>query len=140
MKQHARVMPMIYVDPVEDARAFYVDKLGFAHQMGMLGKDGRLDFCTVTREGAQVMLMRPMEEMAGTSPAAASRPVEFYIEVSDVDGYFDDLAAKKVKAETELTNQWWGDRTFTIRDPFGYKIWFYQNVGEPELPAGAKVF
>jgi hypothetical protein len=30
-------------------------------------------------------------------------------------------------------------RTFTVQDPFGYQIWFGQNVAEPKLPAGAKV-
>ena len=48
MKQPAQLMAMIYVDSVEDARLFYVDKLGFTHMMGMLGKDGLLDFCTVS--------------------------------------------------------------------------------------------
>ena len=38
MKEAAQLMAMIYVDSVEEARAFYVDKLGFHHMMGMLGK------------------------------------------------------------------------------------------------------
>ncbi len=59
MKQNAQLMAMIYVDSVEDARAYYVEKLGFSHVMGMLGKDGQLDFCTVSLGGARVMLMRP---------------------------------------------------------------------------------
>ena len=46
MKNTAQLMAMIYVDSVEDARAFYVDRLGFQHMMGMPGKDGQLDFCT----------------------------------------------------------------------------------------------
>jgi hypothetical protein len=36
MKQNAQLMPMISVDSVDQARAFYVDKLGFGHMMGML--------------------------------------------------------------------------------------------------------
>ena len=48
MKQNAQLMAMIYVDSVEQARSFYVEKLGFTHMMGMLGKDGLLDFCTVS--------------------------------------------------------------------------------------------
>jgi hypothetical protein len=50
---------MISVDSVDEVREFYVEKLGFDHMMGMLGKDGRLDFCTVTLGGAKVMFMRP---------------------------------------------------------------------------------
>jgi uncharacterized glyoxalase superfamily protein PhnB len=139
MKQNAQLMAMIYVDSVEEARSFYVDKLGFGHVMGMLGKDGLLDFCTVSLAGARMMLMRPAERMQGTSATTVKRPVEFYLEVADVEAYFDQLKKQKIKPTTPLTDQWWGDRTFTILDPFGYQIWFYQSVAEPKLPQGAKV-
>ena len=39
-----QVMPMIAVESVDPIRDFYVDKLGFQHVMGMIGKDGQLDF------------------------------------------------------------------------------------------------
>jgi PhnB protein len=139
MKKNAQLMAMIYVDSVELARSFYVERLGFAHLMGMLGKDGQLDFCTVSLGGARIMLMRPAEDMTGTHATGEKRQVEFYIEVADVDAYFEQLKKQKVKTTTPLAEQWWGDRTFTIQDPYGYTVWFYQNVAEPKLPAGAKV-
>ena len=67
------------------------------------------------------------------------RPVELYLEVVDVEDYHEQVKKQKVKPTTSLTDQWWGDRTFTVLDPFGYQIWFYQSVAEPKLPAGAKV-
>ncbi len=139
MKQNAQLMAMIYVDSVEDARAYYVDKLGFTHIMGMLGKDGQLDFCTVSLGGARIMLMRPAEGITGTNATTVKRPVELYLEVADVDDYYDQLKKQKVEPTSPLTAQWWGDRTFTVQDPFGYQIWFFQSVAEPTLPAGAKV-
>jgi len=83
-KQNAQLMPMISVESVDQVRAFYVEKLGFDHLMGMLGKDGQLDFCTVTLGGAKVMLTRTQEKMADTSAASSKRPVEIYFEVADV--------------------------------------------------------
>ena len=139
MKQNAQLMAMIYVDSVDDARSYYVDKLGFTHMMGMLGKDGQLDFCTVSLSGARIMLMRPVEGITGTSATASKRPVELYMEVVDVEAYHEQLKKQKVKSTSPLTDQWWGDRTFTVQDPFGYQIWFFQNFAEPKLPAGAKV-
>lgn len=138
MKQPAQLMPMIYLDSVEDARSFYVDKLGFTHIMGMLGKDGLLDFCTVSLAGARIMLMCPSEEMRGTHATTDKRPLELYLEVADVEVYHEQIKKQNTKP-TPLTDQWWGDRTFTVLDPFGYQIWFYQNFAEPKLPAGAKV-
>jgi PhnB protein len=139
MKQNAQLMPMISVDSVDHARSFYVEKLGFSHLMGVLGKDGQLDFCTVTSRGAKIMLMRAQKPGNGTEATASKRPVEIYLEVSDVNGYHDELAAKGIEVTNSLTDQWWGDRTFTVMDPFGYQIWFFQTVADPIPPKGAKL-
>src|SRR5215472_8575595 len=130
MKQPAQLMPMISLDSVEDARSFYVDKLGFTDIMGMLGKDGLLDFCTVSLAGARIMLMRPSQEMKGTNATSDKRPVELYLEAADVEVYYEQIQKQNIKPTAPLTDQWWGDRTFTVLDPFGYQIWFYQNVAE----------
>ncbi|HEU4387427.1 MAG TPA: glyoxalase superfamily protein [Blastocatellia bacterium] len=139
MKGNAQLMPMISVDSVEAARTFYVEKLGFDHMMGMLGKDGQLDFCTVVIGGGKVMLRRPEQKTEGTGPTTSKRPVEIYFEVEDVNAYHDQLKKRGVRMTSPLTDQWWGDRTFTVVDPFGYQIWFYQTVDEPRPPQGAKI-
>jgi PhnB protein len=139
MKQNAQVMPMIAVESVDQARAFYVEKLGFGHMMGMLAKDGQLQFCTVMLGGAKVMLRRPMEKTEGIGLTTSKRPVEIYLEVSDVNAYHDQVKKHGVKIIDPLTDQWWGDRTFTVIDPFGYQIWFFQTVGEVKPPQGAKL-
>jgi len=138
-KQNAQLMPMISVESVDQVRAFYVEKLGFDHMMGMLGKDGQLDFCTVTLGGAKVILMRSQEKMAGTGAASSKRPVEIYFQVADVNAYHNQVKKNGVKVTDPLTDQWWGDRTFKVMDPVGYQIWFYQTVGEIKPPPGAKI-
>ncbi|MCP5118466.1 MAG: hypothetical protein GY953_47245 [bacterium] len=137
--QPKALMPMISVDSVDQARGFFVDKLGFNHMMGMLGKDGQLDFCTVALDGARIMLARPQKPMEGTGQSTTRRPVEIYLEVADVNAYHDQLKTNGVEVTTPLTDQWWGDRTFTVTDPFGYHIWFWQTVGEMKPPPGAKL-
>ena len=133
------VMPMISVDSVDALRQFYVEKLGFSHQMGVVGKDGQFNFCTVVRDGAKVMLMRPQEPVEGIAPSKVKRPVEIYLEVSDVDALHDEVRKRGVRATLPLETQWWGDRTFAVMDPFGYQIWFYQTVAEPKPPQGTKI-
>jgi len=85
------------------------------------------------------MLMRPAEEIEGTSATSSKRPVEIYLEVGDVNAYHEELKKRGVKITSALTDQWWGDRTFTVIDPFGYQIWFYTHVGEPKPPKGMKI-
>jgi hypothetical protein len=66
-------MPMIVVASVDTIRNFYVDTLGFSHVMGMVGKDGQLDFCTVVMGEARIMFMRAPRRHAVTRRQAARR-------------------------------------------------------------------
>jgi uncharacterized glyoxalase superfamily protein PhnB len=129
-------MPMIVVNSVDTIRNFYVDRLGFTHVMGMVGKDGQLDFCTVVMGEARIMFMRAPVE---TPAVAGKQPVEIYLEVADVDALHRRLAGNGVTITDPLTVQWWGDRTVKVLDPNGYEIWFYTSVAEPVPPQGAKL-
>ena len=129
-------MPIIGVGSVDKARNFYVDTLGFTHVMGMVGKDGQFDFCTVVMGEARIMFMR---SQGGGAAPAGKQPVEVYLEVENVDALHNGLKKKGVAISDPLTLQWWGDRTFKVLDPNGYEIWFYTNVAEPKPPQGAKL-
>jgi uncharacterized glyoxalase superfamily protein PhnB len=106
--------------------------------MGVVGKDGQLDFVTVVLDGARIMFSRAQEPMDGIEPAN-KRPQEVYIEVADVQAYHHQLKMQGVKITTPLTTQWWGDRAFAVQDPYGYQLWFHQTVAEPAPPQGAKL-
>ena len=131
-----RVMPIITVGSVDQTRDFYVDTLGFTHMMGVVGKDGQLDFCSVLLGEAQVMFKRGPSAAA---PAGPSQAVEVYLEVEDVDVFHARLQKKGVPIVDPLTLQWWGDRTFKVLDPNGYEIWFFTHVADPKPPQGAKL-
>lgn len=133
------VLPIISVDSIEELYKFYTEKLGFSREMGVVGKDGQFDFITFVLGGARIMFTRPQEQINGTRPSTGKRPVEIYLQVQDVDAYHDDLTRRGVKITSPLTTQWWGDRTFTVLDPYGYQIWFYQHVAEPKPPQGSKI-
>jgi uncharacterized glyoxalase superfamily protein PhnB len=65
--------------------------------------------------------------------------VEIYIYLKDVDAYHGEVTKKGVKVEDPLTTQWWGDRNFSVRDPYGYRLWFCQTVAEFQPQEGMKV-
>ncbi len=134
------VMPIIAVPSVDEIRNFYIDTLGFDHVRGIVGKDGQFDFCTVAKDGARIMFARTPDGSPGAKSAVLKQPVGLYLEVVDVERYFEQLSEKKeVKVTDRLTTQWWGDRTFKAMDPNGYELWFYQTVGEPKPPQGVKI-
>jgi uncharacterized glyoxalase superfamily protein PhnB len=131
------VMLIITVDSVERTRDFYVDTLGFGQAMGMVGKDGQLQFVTVAKEGLRIMLTRGAP--GGGTPRPGRQPVEIYAQVKDVQAYHDELHERGVRASDPLTLQWWGDRTFKVLDPNGYMLWFYTNEADPRPPQGSKL-
>lgn len=136
-QSEGKVMPIIAVDSADAARDFYVDKLGFTHVMGVVGKDGQLEFVTVILGGARMMFMRGPG--AATTPQPGKQPVEIYLEVDDVEAYHGRLKKNGVTITDPLTLQWWGDRTFKVRDPNGYELWFFTHVAEPKPPQGTKI-
>jgi uncharacterized glyoxalase superfamily protein PhnB len=133
-------MPIIAVLSVDAIRKFYMETLRFGHVRGAIGKDGQLDFCTLAQNGARIMFVRAQAENSGTRAVGNKQPVEIYLEVADVEWYFELLSENEdVKVTSPLATQWWGDRTFKVIDPNGYEIWFYQTVGEPKPPQGVKI-
>lgn len=130
------VMPIVTVDSVDDVRDSYRDKLGFTQTTGVMGADGKLDMVALALDGARLTFARPRAKMDGTQTSASGRPVDIYLGVGDVEASHAKLTARQVAITDPLTLQWWGDRTFKVMDPYGYIIWFYQKVGEPEPPHG----
>ena len=134
-----QVMPIIAVESVDEIRKFYIDTLGFDHVMGVVGKDGEFDFCTVVKDGARIMFARAPGKAPRGKAGPAKQPVEIYLEVADVVPYHDQIKKKGATITDPLAMQWWGDKTFKVMDPYGYEVWFYQTVGEPKPPEGAKI-
>jgi uncharacterized glyoxalase superfamily protein PhnB len=134
------VMPIIAVESADELHNYYTEKLGFGRVMGVVGKDGEFDFVGLVREGASIMFTRMRAQTDNPRPAGGTQPVEIYLEVGNVDAYHDELKRRGVKIAEPLTTQWWGDRTFKVIDPAGYKIWFHQKgVGELKPPQGMKI-
>ena len=92
-----QVMPIITVESADKARNFFVDTLGFDHVMGVLGKDGQLDFVTVVLNGARLMFARPHDKLPIAKAGNGKQPVEIYLEVDDVETYHSALKKKKLR-------------------------------------------
>ncbi len=128
----AQVMPMVAVASVDVTRDFYVDKLGFDHLMAVVGNDGKLDFCTVVKDGGRIMFTR------SESTELPAQTAQFYFQVHDVAKYHRQLRSMGVES-TQPEDMWWGDRVFIVEDNNGIKVWFYESVTEPSPPPGMKI-
>lgn len=134
------VIPVFAVESVDKFRRYYVETLGFQHMRGALGGDGQFDFCTVAKDGARIMFARAPGQHLDSKSTIAKQPVSIYLEVADVELYFEQLSKnKEVEVTERLVTQWWGDRTFKVMDPHGYELWFHQNVSERKPPKDLKI-
>jgi uncharacterized glyoxalase superfamily protein PhnB len=114
--------PVLFVEDLGRAKAFYTETLGFALAFEdetsagvMMGED---IFLLVTVESATDML--PGQELG--TPRAQRSVGLFNIFVENVDEVFTGLQAKGVSFIVEPMDRYWGRRTAHFKDPDGV-IW-----------------
>jgi catechol 2,3-dioxygenase-like lactoylglutathione lyase family enzyme len=105
-------IPILPVDDLDVARAFYVDRLGFDVRFDYRGEgtDGLLG---VERGSIQITLDCPM--------TGHGREACVSLQVDSADAYYDEWR-ERVEIRRPPKNEVWGARTFDVIDPFGNTI------------------
>lgn len=65
----------------------------------------------------------PIKNESGKEPKGLG--IYTYIEVENVDDYFNTIKEKGIVSRTEPRDWPWGKREFVVKDPDGYKLVFY---------------
>ncbi len=123
------ICPILSVKDITLSIAFY-EKLGFQRQMVMPGPDGVLAFAFVT------LGRDSMVGLTRSSDVPTTSHVDFMIYVpqgEQLDAYYKQARANGIAIADELKIQYWGDRTFTVIDPNGYRIVMSETVHEADL-------
>jgi uncharacterized glyoxalase superfamily protein PhnB len=132
-------MPLFVVDSVETAAKFYSEKLGFdiielTASKGDGGKE--LEYVLLKKNKCLIGFRRPLTtELADMSMVkhCAGRGSGIYIEMKKgFDKYFERCNKKKVPIIEQPKKQPWGHVTFSVKDPFGFKVIFAQELPEGE--------
>ena len=133
------LQPILWVSSIEQSVDFYRDKLGFDLGFAMTGDGGRLVHASVTNGSVTLMLGYKDGANIPVEGRRLGGGAELYTYADDVDGYYERVRRAGTALTQEITDQYWGDRTFTVTDPDGYVLTFAQTVREfaPDLPAVA---
>ena len=76
-----------------------------------------------------IMLGDEMPEQGGRSPKSyGGTPVSFFVYKENVDAAWKRAVDAGAKEIMPLDNQFWGDRTGCLEDPFGHRWWLAQHV------------
>lgn len=131
--------PLFIVDSVEDAVKFYSEKLGFdVFELSAKREDSRcyLNYALLKKGKCFVGFRSPYPgELAEMSMIkhCAGRGAGVYIEMKKgFDKYLERCNKKGVLIVEQPKKQPWGEVTFSIKDPFGFRVTFAQalEVGE----------
>ncbi len=128
------ITPYLCVDDGAAAIDFYTRVFGAKERMRMPAPDGRIGHAELTVGDSVLMLSDEYPEMEIRGPkTVGGTPVTLSIYVEDVD----DVVARAVKAgakvRRETQDQFYGDRSGQIEDPFGH-VWSLQTHVEDVAP------
>jgi uncharacterized glyoxalase superfamily protein PhnB len=115
------VVPILFVRDVPASAAFFQEKLGF----GIDFLHGAPPFYGSVSRGGACFHLRFVHQPNFTELAA--REVSLIlatVEVSDVQGLFEEFKLRAVEFVQDPTLQFWGGTDFQVRDPDGNVISF----------------
>ena len=117
------VTPYLIIKGAVRALEFYKQALGATERMRFPMPDGRLGHAEIKIGDSIVMLADEVPEMGARSPeTVGGTPVSMALYVEDCDALFARAVAAGAKVQRPLTDQFYGDRSGTVVDPFGH-VW-----------------
>lgn len=118
------VIPYLIINEAAKAIEFY-KKAFSAKEIGRLVMpDGRVGHCELQIGDSRIMLADELPEWGNKSPQTlGNTPVGLCLYVDNVDDVFKKAleAGAKTGENMEVKDQFYGDRSGTVIDPFGHK-------------------
>lgn len=116
------VTPMFMFKDARKAIEFYKRAFGAQERFAMPGPDGKGVMHAEVRIGNSIIMMgeeNPQQPCKSAETIGGS-PVSFYIYLENVDEAFRIAIEAGAEVRMPVQDMFWGDRTGTVQDPFGY--------------------
>jgi uncharacterized glyoxalase superfamily protein PhnB len=119
------ISPLLATRNVKATIDFYRDTLGFT--VGMVFPDvDHAEYADLTKDEMSLMFV-PAKNLGISRAARLGTGVNLYLEIDgDIDEYYGELKKKGVKITTDIKDEPFGIRDFTIEDTNGYQLTFNQ--------------
>ena len=128
-KGYHTVTPNLVVDGADRAIEFYKKALGAEEIMRFPGPDGKIMHAEIRIGDSVVMLNDEMPDHGVKGPKSyGGTPIGFFIYREDVDGAWKRAVDAGARVIQPLADQFWGDRTGCVEDPFGHRWWLAQHI------------
>ena len=114
------ITPYLIVTGAASAIEFYKHAFGAKELMRIPHPDGRIGHAELQLGDSRIMLADEFPEMGARSPMSlGGTPVHILFYVEDVDAVTTRALAAGAKMLRPVKDQFYGDRTGTLNDPFG---------------------
>ncbi|MCC7011535.1 MAG: VOC family protein [Planctomycetes bacterium] len=129
------VTPYLFIAGAKDALEFYARAFGAEELLRIVGPGGVIGHAEIKIGDSPIMLADEYPVMNCKGPHAyGGTPVCLMVYVADVDEMFARALAAGAKELRPLADQFYGDRTGTLVDPFGH-VWTLATHKEHVPPA-----
>ncbi|HKF20189.1 MAG TPA: VOC family protein [Candidatus Angelobacter sp.] len=116
------ITPYLIIKGAAAAIEYYKKAFGATELMRMPQADGRVGHAELKVGDAVFMLADEFPEMQIVGPATlGNTSVGLLLYVENADAVFDKAVSLGAKVKKPMADQFYGDRTGTIEDPFGHK-------------------
>ena len=132
------ITPYLIIKGAAAAIDYYKKAFAAIETVRMAQPDGRVGHAEVKTGEAVVMLADEFPEMNIVGPQTlGNSPVGLLLYVEDADATFNKAVALGGQIEKPMADQFYGDRTGTVKDPFGHK-WTIATHKEDVTPEEMK--
>jgi PhnB protein len=122
-KGYHAVTPYLSVQAAASAIAFYKKAFGAKEIMRLPGPGGTIGHAEIQIGDSRIMLADEFPEMNFRSPrSVGGTPVNIHLYVQDADKVAKKAAAAGAKLLRPVADQFYGDRSGSLEDPFGH-VW-----------------
>lgn len=125
-----------YLIVQDAARAieFYKQAFGAQELFRLADASGKIGHAEIKIGDSPIMLAEEFPDMGYRGPQAlGGTPVSICLYVENVDALFDQAVAAGGKVQRPVKDQFYGDRTGTLTDPFGH-VWTIATHKEDVSP------
>ncbi len=128
------VTPYLSIKGAAAAIDYYKEVFGATELFRMPGPEGKIGHAEIKIGNSPIMLADEYPDMEFVSPQTlGGTPVGLMIYVDDVDTMFKQAISRGAKEVKPLQNQFYGDRSGTLKDPFGH-VWTVATHVEDVAP------
>jgi PhnB protein len=128
------VTPYLSIKDAAKAIEFYKRAFGANELFRLVAPSGEIGHAEIKIGNSQIMLADPCEEGTFRNPQTlGGTSVGLHVYVEDVDTLFAQAVDAGAKTVRPVQDQFYGDRTGTLEDPFGH-VWFLATHKEEITP------